>query len=166
MPYQDHQPFRSAALNSRVSAIRAQALSTCFQMFHNKTPPTRFQQRRPIPLSVFRFPAIDRILQASQSRCAWPLLTFIFDEALHHGPVTASPYGGLRSRSSNRAASLNAPAISNGNSSAGCGSPRNFRITDSTASANLLFGRNLGRSSSVSFGSSKYTPHLGHFNRS
>src|SRR5690349_18791801 len=58
-------------------------------------------------------------------------------------------------------ASLIAPVNS---SSAICGSRRSFRMTDSIARANLLFGRTFGRSSgSVSTGSSRYTPQFGHF---
>src|SRR5690349_6838346 len=68
----------------------------------------------------------------------------------------------LRSRSSNRTASRIAPV---NNSSATCGFPRSFRITDSTASENFVFGRMLGGfSRSVSTGSTRYTPQLGHFN--
>lgn len=69
------------------------------------------------------------------------------------------------SRSSNNAASLSAPV---NNSSAICGSPRTFLTTDSIHWENRLFGRCDGctSSASVSTGSTRYTPQLGHFNRS
>ena len=131
-----------------------------------RSAPQTNRQRRlwqpPLP-AVFLFPALDRVLQTGQTRRAWSLFFLVLDQPLHPGAVTASPYGGFRSRSSNRAASLNAPV---NNSSAICGSPRIFRRSDSIMSANLLFGRGGGSSfrSICGKGFIKYAPQLGHFN--
>jgi hypothetical protein len=41
------------------------------------------------PLSVFLFPAFDRVLDTDQSRGVWSLAALILDQPLHRGPVTA-----------------------------------------------------------------------------
>ena len=123
MPYQENPPLACSR-----QSMRTRALSTCFQMFRNK----------PLPIGLcYLFSCSQRLIafcrQVNRVAFGFCLRSYsISRSTTDRSPPT------LRSRSSNRDASLNAPV---NNSSAICGSPRIFRISDSTHSANLLLGR-------------------------